>query len=80
MRLGLRYVRGLRETAGHTLVAARAMRPFASVADLAARAELAGDEAQTLAAIGALRALGGSRRTGPVGGGCADPGAALRHR
>ena len=35
-------------------------RPFASVADLAARAELASDEAQTLAAIGALRALGGT--------------------
>jgi error-prone DNA polymerase len=62
VRLGLRYVRGMREATGHALVAARARRPFASVADLAARAELAGDEAQTLAAIGALRALGGSRR------------------
>jgi error-prone DNA polymerase len=62
VRLGLRYVRGLRETAGRALVAARTTRPFASVADLAARAELAGDEAPTLAAIGALRALGGSRR------------------
>ena len=62
VRLGLRYVRGLRETAGRALVAARATRPFTSVADLAARAELAGDEAQTLAAIGALRPLGGSRR------------------
>jgi error-prone DNA polymerase len=62
VRLGLRYVKGLRETAGRALVAARQARPFVSVADLAARAELAGDEAQTLAAIGALRALGGTRR------------------
>ena len=62
VRLGLRYVRGLRETAGRALVAARQARPFASVADVAARAGLTGDEAQTLAAIGALSGLGGSRR------------------
>jgi error-prone DNA polymerase len=62
VRLGLRYVKGLRETAGRAIVAARRARPFVSVADLAARAELASDEAQTLAAIGALRALGGTRR------------------
>jgi error-prone DNA polymerase len=62
VRLGLRYVKGLRETAGRAIVAARRARPFVSVTDLAARAELAGDEAQTLAAIGALRALGGTRR------------------
>jgi error-prone DNA polymerase len=62
VRLGLRYVKGLRESAGHAIVAARRARPFVSVADLAARAELASDEAQTLATIGALRALGGTRR------------------
>jgi len=62
VRLGLRYVKGLRETAGRAIVAARHARPFVSVTDLAARAELASDEAQTLAAIGALRALGGTRR------------------
>jgi error-prone DNA polymerase len=43
-------------------VAARQSRPFVSVADVAARAGLASDEAQTLAAIGALVALGGTRR------------------
>jgi error-prone DNA polymerase len=62
VRLGLRYVKGLREIAGRAIVTARQARPFASVADLAARADLASDEAQTLAAMGALRALGGTRR------------------
>jgi error-prone DNA polymerase len=62
VRLGLRYVKGLRQGAGQAIVAARQARPFVSVADLAARAGLASDEAQTLAAIGALRALGGTRR------------------
>src|SRR6185369_3910173 len=62
VRLGLRYVKGLRETAGRAIVAARRARPFVSVADLASREELSSDEAQTLAAIGALRALGGTRR------------------
>jgi error-prone DNA polymerase len=62
VRLGLRYVKGLREAAGRALVAARAERPFASARDLVTRAELARDEMQTLAAIGALAALGGTRR------------------
>jgi error-prone DNA polymerase len=43
-------------------VTARQARPFVSVADVAARAELASNEAQTLAAIGAFAALGGERR------------------
>jgi error-prone DNA polymerase len=59
VRLGLRYVKGLRESAARALVAAR---PFASAGDLAARADLARDEMQTLAAIGALAPLGGTRR------------------
>jgi error-prone DNA polymerase len=62
VRLGLRYVKGLREGAGRALVAARTIRPFTSAHDLAARAELARDEIQTLAAIGALAPLGGTRR------------------
>jgi error-prone DNA polymerase len=62
VRLGLRYVKGLRESAARALVTARQARPFVSVADVAARAELASDEAQTLAAIGAFAALGGKRR------------------
>ncbi|HEU5320268.1 MAG TPA: OB-fold nucleic acid binding domain-containing protein, partial [Methylomirabilota bacterium] len=62
VRLGLRYVTGLRAAAGRGLVAARAARPFASVRDVAARAGLARDEMQTLAAIGAFAALGVTRR------------------
>jgi len=55
-------VKGLREAAGKALVAARAERAFASARDLASRARLARDEMQTLAAIGALAPLGGTRR------------------
>jgi error-prone DNA polymerase len=62
VRLGLRYVKGLREAAARALVAARAAAPFPSAPDLAARAALARDEMQTLAAIGALAPLGGTRR------------------
>ena len=62
VRLGLRYVRGLREAAGRALVAARRARPFDSVHDLARRARLERDELETLAAIGALAPFGGTRR------------------
>jgi error-prone DNA polymerase len=62
VRLGLRFVKGLRERAAQTLMTTRAARPFASAADLAARAELTHEEMATLASIGALAALGGTRR------------------
>src|SRR5262245_9935430 len=62
VRLGLRYVKGLRESAGRAIVAARAERAFPSIADLASRAGLARDELQALAAIGALASLGVTRR------------------
>jgi len=62
VRLGLRYVRGLRAGAARALVAARAARPFGSVHDLARRARLERDELETLAAIGALAPFGGTRR------------------
>jgi error-prone DNA polymerase len=62
VRLGLRYVKGLRERAGRALVAARAARPFASVPDLAHRAALDRDELAQLAALGALARFGGTRR------------------
>src|SRR5262249_27291941 len=63
MRMGLRYVRGLRERAGRAIVAARDAGAFGSLHDLARRAQLDRDELETLAAIGALAALGGTRRT-----------------
>jgi len=62
VRIGLRYVKGLRESAGRAIVAARCERPFASLADLARRAGLERDELMTLAATGALDALDGTRR------------------
>ena len=63
MRMGLRYVKGLRERAGRAIVEARRARAFGSIHDLARRAHLDRDELETLAAIGALAPLGGTRRT-----------------
>ncbi len=54
LRLGLRYARGLREAVGKRIVEERARAPFASIADLAARAGLRRDELTALAEIGAL--------------------------
>src|SRR5437867_2613103 len=62
MRMGLRYVRGLRERAARAIVEARVEAPFGSIHDLARRAHLERDELETLAAIGALAPLGGTRR------------------
>src|SRR5216110_2667286 len=62
VRIGLRYVKGLRERAGRAIVAARADRPFRSLTDVATRAGLDRDELTALAAIGAFNALGGTRR------------------
>jgi len=63
MRMGLRYVKGMRERAARAIVEAREARAFGSIHDLARRAQLDRDELETLAAIGALAALGGTRRT-----------------
>src|SRR5262249_28840095 len=55
LRLGLRFVRGLREQAGQALVSVRNRAPFSSIHDLIHRVpELRRDELNTLAAIGAL--------------------------
>ncbi|HWR37638.1 MAG TPA: error-prone DNA polymerase [Clostridia bacterium] len=59
VRMGLRYVRGLREDAALTLLRERARRPFESIADLARRVpELRKNELVALADIGALNSLG----------------------
>ena len=67
VRLGLRYLRGLREAQARRLVEERARAPFASVSDLAARVNLRRDELATLAEVGALAAvpatLGGANAT-----------------
>ncbi len=62
LRLGLRYVRGLREEAGQAVVRARAQAPFISIHDLVRRVpELRKDELDTLAEIGALNSIGNAR-------------------
>ena len=58
LRLGLRYVRGLREEAAQALVRARGGAMFASIHDLTRRVpELCKDELTTLAEIGALNSV-----------------------
>ena len=57
LRLGLRYVRGLRERVAQTLVAERGQQPFQSIADLASRASLRGEALAQLAEIGALASV-----------------------
>src|SRR5579885_967259 len=59
VRLGLRYVRGLRREAAERLVA---RRPFGSVAEAAQAGELARDEVEALAYAGAFAGLGLARR------------------
>ena len=74
VRLGLRYVRGLREAAARAIVAAREEQSFAAIHDLARRAGLARDELATLAAIGALAPLGRTRRASLWEAALQDPG------
>ena len=58
LRMGLRYVRGLREEAAQALVRERLAIPFTSVHDLTRRVpELRKDELTTLAEIGALNSI-----------------------
>jgi error-prone DNA polymerase len=62
LRLGLRYVRGLREEAAQALARERAVSPFTSIHDLTRRVpELRKPELTTLAKIGALNAVSSFR-------------------
>jgi error-prone DNA polymerase len=61
LRLGLRMIAGLKEASVPRIVAARAQRPFAHVADLAHRAKLDRGDLTALAAAGALASLAGHR-------------------
>ncbi|MCU0294250.1 MAG: OB-fold nucleic acid binding domain-containing protein [Thermoanaerobaculaceae bacterium] len=63
MRLGLRFVRGLREEAARRIADEAARKPFASVQDLARRCGLRREELEGLAAIGAFASLGETRRS-----------------
>jgi error-prone DNA polymerase len=61
LRLGLKYVRGLREAAAQALVRERSLAPFQSIHDMTRRVpELRKDELVTLAEIGALNSIGNS--------------------
>ena len=62
VRLGLRYVRGLREETGKRIEEERGHAPFASVADLVKRAGVRRDEVTRLARVGALGSLEPERR------------------
>jgi error-prone DNA polymerase len=61
LRLGLCLVRSLSEPGAQRLTAARAARPFDSVADLAHRATLDRKDLEALAAAGAFAPLSGNR-------------------
>jgi error-prone DNA polymerase len=62
VRLGLSLVRGMSKEAALRIEEARAIRAFASVADLARRAGLDRADLQVLAGANALRGLAGHRR------------------
>jgi error-prone DNA polymerase len=62
IRLGFRFVRGLRGRAGKLIEEERRRQPFASVDDLVQRCGLHADELATLAEIGALASFGFTRR------------------
>jgi error-prone DNA polymerase len=62
LRLGFSMVKGLREDTGRALEAARAERPFRSVADVARRTRLPRHELTRLALAGALNGLCADRR------------------
>jgi error-prone DNA polymerase len=58
LRLGFRYVKGLRQHTAEAIVRARSERPFSSVDDLALRVpELRKDEMKMMAEVGALNPL-----------------------
>ncbi|HVR44665.1 MAG TPA: error-prone DNA polymerase, partial [Thermoanaerobaculia bacterium] len=62
MRLGMRFVRGLREAAGREVEREQAVRPFRDPDDLARRCRLRDDPMRKLAGAGALASFGLTRR------------------
>lgn len=62
VRLGLRYVKGLREIYAQEIVAQRAIAPFASLGDFLRRTSGTAAERRALAAVGALNVFAGHRR------------------
>jgi error-prone DNA polymerase len=62
IRIGLRYVKGLRESAAQAMLAARREKPFASLDDFLARSSFNPAERRALAAVGALNVFAVHRR------------------
>jgi error-prone DNA polymerase len=62
VRLGLSLLRGMKDGAAERIENARAVRPFASVSDLARRAQLDRKDLHVLADANALASLAGNRR------------------
>ncbi|HVR09278.1 MAG TPA: error-prone DNA polymerase [Thermoanaerobaculia bacterium] len=62
IRLGLRFVHGLRSRSGLIVEEEQAREPFADLADFTSRCALPAGEVETLASIGALACFGLSRR------------------
>ena len=62
VRLGLRLVSGLHESAAHRIVTAREEAPFTNTEDLALRAAMDAGDLKALASADALQALSGHRR------------------
>jgi error-prone DNA polymerase len=63
VRLGLRYVKGLREESGQRIEQEVGVAPFTSVREVAGRCRLRGDELEALAQVGAFASLGQTRRS-----------------
>ncbi len=62
IRIGLRYVKGLRRAPAQAMLAERGGRPFASIEDFLRRTTFAASERRALAAVGALNAFVSHRR------------------
>jgi error-prone DNA polymerase len=63
VRLGLRFVKGVREEAAKRIEEEAGRAPFASVREVALRCALRNDELGALAEIGAFASLGATRRS-----------------
>ena len=63
VRLGLKFVKGLREDAGKRIEAEAARAPFKTVREVAAHCGLRAEELSVLAEIGAFASLGATRRS-----------------
>jgi error-prone DNA polymerase len=62
IRIGLCYVKGLRESAARAMLASRQEGPFASLDDFLRRTSFSAPERRALAAVGALNAFTSHRR------------------